>query len=320
MKIVFAYTLLFLTSAVQAQEITPYLRYQTAQMWKQDDARRKVFDNIRDEKSLDALRSDIKTKVLNMIGGLPQEKTPLNAKVTGKIQMDGFHIEKLVFESVPGFHVTAHVYVPDDNAEKHPAVLIACGHSPLGKIYYQPVCQRFVQRGYIVICWDPVGQGERSQFWDESSGQSRYNLVCGEHAVMGNFAYLAGANLMRWEIWDGMRAVDYLLTRNDVDVNRISITGSSGGGAQAAHIGALDERIKVVAPSCYISSLPMRAYNRSFADPDSDPEQDLYGTVSSGVDHAGLLLLVYPASAVHRLRRARLLSDRRHTENISGSV
>jgi hypothetical protein len=99
---------------------------------------------------------------------------------------------------------------------------------------------------------------------------------------------------MRWEIWDGIRAVDYLLTRSDVDVNRISITGTSGGGAQAAHIGALDTRIKVVAPSCYISSLPMRAYNRSFADPDSDPEQDLYGTVSSGVDHAGLLLLVYP--------------------------
>ena len=294
MKIILALILVSFASLVQSQQITPYLRYQTAQAWKYDDARRKTFDNIKDEKSLNALKSDIRTKVLNMIGGLPQEKTALNAKVTGKIQMDGFHIEKLIFESLPGFHVTALVYVPENNSQKHPSVLVACGHSPNGKIHYQALCQRLVQRGYLVICWDPVGQGERSQFWDESKKQSRYNLVCGEHAVLGNFAYLAGANLMRWEIWDGMRAVDYLFTRSDVDTKRISITGTSGGGAQASHIGALDERIKVVAPSCYITSLPMRAYNRSFADPDSDPEQDLFGTVSSGVDHPGLLLLVYP--------------------------
>ena len=208
--------------------------------------------------------------------------------------MNGFHIEKLVFESVPGFHVTALVYVPENGATKHPAVLVACGHSPIGKIYYQALCQRLVQRGYLVICWDPVGQAERSQFWDKAAGKSRYNLVCGEHAVLGNLAYLAGANLIRWQIWDGIRAIDYLLTRPDVDANRISITGTSGGGVQASYIGALDERIKVVVPSCYISSLPMRAYNRIFADPDSDPEQDPYGMISEGVDHAGLLLLIYP--------------------------
>ena len=124
------------------------------------------------------------------------------------------------------------------------------------------------------ISWDPVGQGERSQFWDAASGKTRYNLVCGEHAVLGNLAYLAGTNLARWEVWDGMRALDYLLTRPDVDPERISITGTSGGGFQAAHIAALDTRIKVAAPSCYISSLPMRMANRIFADPDSDPEQD----------------------------------------------
>ena len=140
----------------------------------------------------------------------------------------------------------------------------------------------------------PWAQAERSQFWDEDAGKSRYNLVCGEHAVLGNLAYLAGANLIRWQTWDGIRAIDYLLTRADVDANRISITGTSGGGVQAAYIGALDERIKVVVPSCYISSLPMRAYNRIFADPDSDPEQDPYGMISEGVDHAGLLLLMYP--------------------------
>jgi Prolyl oligopeptidase family len=145
-----------------------------------------------------------------------------------------------------------------------------------------------------VISWDPVGQGERSQFWDAATGKSRYSLICGEHAVMGNLAYLAGTNLARWEIWDGIRAVDYLLTRPEVDGERISITGTSGGGFQAAFIAALDERVKVAVPSCYISALPMRISNRIFADPDSDPEQDLFGMISNGVDHPGLLLLMYP--------------------------
>jgi cephalosporin-C deacetylase-like acetyl esterase len=184
--------------------------------------------------------------------------------------------------------------VPADRHVKHPAVLVPAGHSPNGKIHYQSLCQRLVTHGYVVIAWDPVGQGERSQFWDTKTGKSRYNLICGEHAVLGNLAYLAGANLARWEIWDGMRAVDYLLTRADVDPERIGITGTSGGGTQTAFIAALDPRIKIAAPSCYISALPMRIANRVFVDPDSDPEQDLEGMIANGIDHAGLLLLIYP--------------------------
>lgn len=286
----------FTVKRVQAYgpKITSLLRHQTALAWKQDDVRSENLKNIKDETELRALQQATRNKVLAMIGGLPEEKTPLRPQILGKIQMNGFHIEKLVFESVPGFYVTALVYVPENGEAKHPAVLVACGHSPIGKIYYQALCQRLVQRGYLVICWDPVGQAERSQFWDKGAGKSHYNLVCGEHAVLGNLAYLAGANLGRWQTWDGLRSVDYLLTRPDVDANRISITGTSGGGVQASYIGALDERIKVVVPSCFISSLPMRAYNRIFADPDSDPEQDPDGMISEGVDHAGLLLLMYP--------------------------
>ena len=133
--------------------------------------------------------------------------------------MDGYRIEKVIFESVPGLHVTALVYVPDAPAGPKPAVLVACGHSPLGKAFvnYQNIAGRLAKRGYVVICWDPVGQGERSQFWDAAQHRSRYNLVCGEHAILGNLATLAGTSLTRWMVWDGMRAVDYLLTRADVD-------------------------------------------------------------------------------------------------------
>jgi Acetyl xylan esterase (AXE1) len=278
----------------EAPSITPYLKYQTEMAWQQDEERRKVWAQIRTEDDLLRIQRKLEKDLLDMLGGFPSQKTPLNPQITGKIPMNGFHIEKLIFESLPGLYVTALVYVPEDGSKTHPAILVPSGHSKNGKVYYQPLCQRLVQRGHVVISWDAVGQGERSQFWDAKNAKSRYNLICAEHAVLGNLAYLAGTNLARWEIWDGIRALDYLLTRPDVDPDRISITGTSGGGFQAAHIAALDRRIKVAAPSCYITALPMRVYNRIFKDPDSDPEQDLYGMISHHVDHAGLLLMMYP--------------------------
>jgi hypothetical protein len=278
----------------QGPRVTPYLRYQAEQAWKEDEERRKAWEAIRDEKGLLKIQDDLREKVLQMIGGLPAVKTDLRPVITGKVQMDGFAIEKLIFQSLPGAYVTALVYIPNDHTRTHPAVLVPAGHAADGKFHYQALSQRLAGRGYVVISWDPVGQGERSQFWDLKAQKSRYNLICAEHAVIGNLAYLAGANLARWEVWDGIRAVDYLLTRPEVDGERISITGTSGGGTQTALIAALDRRIKVIVPSCYITALPMRMSNRIFVDPDSDPEQDLFGMISNGVDHPGLLLAMYP--------------------------
>ncbi|MGB6743425.1 MAG: acetylxylan esterase [Terracidiphilus sp.] len=285
-------------AGAQGPQITPYLLYQTALAWNEDELRRSRWSQVRNENDLLELRAELRKSVLEMIGGLPTEKTDLHATITGTVSAAGFHIEKLIYQSLPGFYVTALVYVPENGDRVHPAVLVPAGHSPNGKNHYQDLCQRLVLRGYLVIRWDPVGQGERSQFWDATAKKSRYNLICGEHAVMGNLAYLAGANLARWEIWDGMRAVDYLLTRSDVDGKRISITGTSGGGFQTALLGALDERIKVIIPSCYITALPMRVENRIFADYDSDPEQDLFGLISNGVDNAGMLLMMYPRAVM----------------------
>ena len=284
--------------APSGPQITPYLQYQTELAWREDGERMRVWDGIRTEQDLLRLQKEIHHKLLTMLGGLPATRTPLHPHVTGRIAMDRFHIEKLIFESLPGVYVTALLYVPDDpnsgEQTKHPAVLVPAGHAENGKVHYQALCQRLVRRGYVVLSWDPVGQGERSQFWDAKAGRSRYNRICAEHAVLGNLAYLAGTNLARWEIWDGLRAFDYLLTRSEVDPERINITGTSGGGFQAMHIAALEPRIKAAAVSCYITSLPMRIHNRIFKDPDSDPEQDLYGMISNGVDYAGLLLLIYP--------------------------
>jgi cephalosporin-C deacetylase-like acetyl esterase len=283
-----------LPNSSEGASITGYLRYQTEMAWRQDAERQKRWEAIKSEGDLLRLQEQLRDHLLKMLGGLPTEKSPLNPQITGRIEMPGFRIEKLIFESLPGVYVTALVYVPEDRNPKHPAVLVPSGHSANGKVHYQGLCQRLAQRGYVAINWDAVGQGERSQFWDRKKNKSRYNLICAEHAVLGNLAYLAGTNLARWEIWDGIRALDYLLSRPDVDPERINITGTSGGGTQTAYLAAVDPRIKVAAPSCYITALPMRVFNRIFQDPDSDPEQDLYGMISSGIDHPGLLLMIYP--------------------------
>jgi pimeloyl-ACP methyl ester carboxylesterase len=275
-------------------QISSYLLYQTQLAWHQDQLRQERWSQIKTESDLLRLRAELKKSLLDAIGGLPTEKTDLHATITGRIAGNGYHIEKLLYQSLPGFYVTALVYVPENGDKIHPAVLVPAGHATNGKDHYQALSERLALRGYLVISWDPVGQGERSQFWDAKAKKSRYNLVCGEHGVMGNLAYLAGANLARWEVWDGMRAVDYLLTRPDVDGERINITGTSGGGTQTALLGALDDRIKVIIPSCYITALPMRVENRIFADYDSDPEQDPYGLISRGIDNAGTLLTMYP--------------------------
>ena len=279
------------------RRVTAYLQSQLDRSHAQDEARRAGWSSrVRTEDDLLKLQAETRAKALALIGGLPAEKTPLRARVTGSVPMDGYRIEKLVFESQPGLFVTALLYLPDAPAGPKAAVLLPCGHSPVGKAYanYQEIGGRLAKRGYVVLSWDPVGQGERSQFWDAERRRSRFNLVCGEHAVLGNLATLAGTSLVRYEVWDGIRAVDYLLTRPEVDGRRLSITGTSGGGFQSTWIGALDERIGVVAPSCFITALPLRMANRIFEDPDSDPEQDPPGLVSEGVDHPGLLLVAYP--------------------------
>jgi dienelactone hydrolase len=280
--------------------ITPYLTSQLERAWALDEIRRERFEKLRTHEDVVKLQDELRQRALDVIGGLPDQRTPLNARIVDTVRMDGYRIEKVIFESVPGLHVTALVYVPDAPAGPKPAVLVGCGHSPLGKAFvnYQNIAGRLAKRGYVVICWDPVGQGERSQFWDAARHRSRYNLICGEHAILGNLATLAGTSLTRWMVWDGIRAVDYLLTREDVDPKRLAITGTSGGGFQSLWIGALDPRIAVVAPSAFVTALPARMANRIFDDPDSDPEQDPFGLVSSGVDHAGLLLLSYPR-AIH---------------------
>src|ERR1700694_866112 len=108
-----ALALLLLGAAPEGPRITPYLRHQLDRAWAQDEARRERFAAVRSEEDLITLQGELRLKVLELIGGLPAERTPLNARVVSTIAGDGYRIEKIVFESVPGFHVTAPLYVPE---------------------------------------------------------------------------------------------------------------------------------------------------------------------------------------------------------------
>ncbi len=214
----------------------------------------------------------------------------------GTIEADDYVVEKLAYESFPGYFVTALLYRPRTIAGRLPGVLSPCGHSTNGKAAgaYQILHINLAKQGYVVLTYDPVGQGERSQFWDAKRGRSRFNLSCGEHAVLGNPLYLLGTNLARYRIWDGMRGLDYLTSRPDVDPSRIGCVGNSGGGTLTAYIAALDPRVTVAAIGCYITTLRRRMGNRIQEDPSADPEQDIFGFVGQGIDHAGLLALLVP--------------------------
>jgi cephalosporin-C deacetylase-like acetyl esterase len=263
---------------------------------RQEAARRARFEAVRTRADLEGLQRDLRTLLVRAIGDFPEHGGAPPAHATGTIDAADYVVEKLVFESFPGYFVSSLLYRPKQAAGRLPAVLSPCGHSTVGKAEptYQILHVNLVKRGYVVLTYDPVGQGERSQFWDVERDRSRFNLSCGEHAVLGNPLYLIGTSLARYRTWDGLRALDYLTSRPEVDAARIGCVGNSGGGTLTAYIAALDSRVAAAAICCYVTTLRRRMGNRIQEDPDADPEQDLFGFISAGIDHAGLLALRAP--------------------------
>jgi dienelactone hydrolase len=263
---------------------------------RQQERRRARFSAVTTQGELEALQGTLREAFLELLDGLPTADGPPPSRTLGRIEGDGYVVEKLAFESVPGYYVTALLYRPERLDAPAPGIVSPCGHSTVGKAAgpYQILHANLARRGYAVLTYDPVGQGERSQFWDAGRGRSRFNLTCGEHAVLGNPLYLLGTSLARYRIRDGVRALDLLATLPGVDPSRIGCVGNSGGGTLTAYLAALDRRIRVAVIGCYITTLPRRMANRIEADPDADPEQDVYDFVARGIDHAGLLALLAP--------------------------
>jgi cephalosporin-C deacetylase-like acetyl esterase len=204
---------------------------------------------------LNKRRAYVREQMMKNLGGFP-DRTPLNARVVGTLERTGYRIEKIVFESQPRFYVTANLYLPTIGRPPFPAILYPLGHELGGKTNptWQQMLASLATKGFVALTWDPVGQGERLQIYDEDLRESKVGNSTTEHTVVGTQCMLVGDHLARYTIWDGLRALDYLLSRKEVDPARIGLTGNSGGGTHTAYIAALDDRIQVAAPSCYITS------------------------------------------------------------------
>lgn len=233
-----------------------------------------------------ARRAQVRERLLRSLGGFPA-RTPLNAQVTGVINADGYRIEKIVFESQPRFYVTANLYVPTRGAGPFPAILFPLGHEEGAKAHsaWQQVLVTMARKGYVCLAWDTLGQGERIQLYDEDFAGSKVVRSTTEHTLLGTQTLLSGDPLARYTIWDGLRALDYLVSRPEVDAQRIGCTGNSGGGTHTAYLSALDDRIQVSAPSCFITS--WRRILGTIGP--QDAEQCLPPGLADGLDHADFI-------------------------------
>lgn len=252
-------------------------------------SRRRAVAAVRGRESFIARRNEIDAALRRICGPLP-ERTPLRARVVGRMQRDGYRIENVIYESRPRHHVTANLYVPDGIPKPVPGVLVPCGHSQNGKAApaYQHMAISLAQHGMVALVYDPIGQGERHQLLD-AGGKP---LVRGttEHTLLGIGALLVGLTAANYRIHDGIRSLDYLASRPEVDGARLGCTGNSGGGTMTAYLMAFDERILAAAPSCYLTSLERLFHTIG----PQDAEQNFPGQVASGLEHADFLWLRAP--------------------------
>jgi len=270
-------------------------RHLTSQAFELLDQRAAEIQNIRTEQQWQKKQRRVRAALRNVLGPFPS-KSPLNARVVSVIQKPDFRIEKILFESRPRFYVTAIMLVPNGLQGRAPGIIYCSGHAAEGfrSTPYQRVVFNLAKKGFVVLAFDPIGQGERFEYYDPELGRSRVGGPTSEHSVAGVQAFLAGSSEAHYMVWDGIRAVDYLLSRSEVDPERIGITGRSGGGTQSAYIAAVDDRIYAAAPECYLTSL--RRLLETIGP--QDAEQNFYHGLAHGLDHADLLEVRAPRPAL----------------------
>ncbi len=253
------------------------------------DARRKAVAALKTPEDLKKRQELLRAKFIEALGGFP-EKTPLNARVVGTLKGDGFRVEKVIYESRPTHHVSAVLYLPEGKGP-FPAVLVPCGHSDKGKAEeaYQRISQLLVRNGLAVLCYDPIGQGERMQLLNDD-GKPAIKGNTTEHTMAGIGALLVGWSCASFRIWDGIRSIDYLESRPEVDARRIGCTGNSGGGTLTSYLMAIDERIAVAAPSCYVTTLERLLATIG----PQDAEQNITGQIAFGMEQTDYVTMRAP--------------------------
>ena len=256
-----------------------------------EDRRAAVAQALASRDLLKRRQQRLRASLKRIVGKLPDEKTPLNPQTTGVIKADGYRIEKVAYQSRPHHYVTANLYVPTRGNPPFPGVLVACGHSSLGKSYepYQRIGALLAVNGIVALVYDPMGQGERRSFFVDSENAGL------QHKLVNVNSMLVGRTAVGYQAWDGIRSVDYLLSRSEVDRTRsIGMTGNSGGGGQTMYLMALDDRIGPAAPSCHITTLE-RNFELGSA---GDGCQSAPWTGAEGIDHPDFFAMRAPRPSI----------------------
>lgn len=270
-----------------AQEISSWVTVFNS-LEKLDAAADRAWLEMPDRTAYDRHRRELRGKMIAAMGGFPQ-RSALNAKTFAVRERDGYRIEQLVFESMPGVFVPANLFIPasDRFAPPYPAVVMSCGHSEEGKDSdgYLRACVLAVKAGFAALMYDPYEQGER---------RSSEISCTRDHNQIGLRSALLGGSMAQLRVWDGIRAVDYVMSRADIDAGRVGFMGQSGGGTLAALMSAVDLRLKATAPSCFLTTLTSLCEHMG----PQDAEQNIFGQLAFGLNHTGYVLLSDAAVAV----------------------
>ena len=255
---------------------------------KQLDTREAAIQAIKTPEQARARQKQTRETVLRLIGGLPDYSGPLNGKVVGRIDAGDYTIDRVSFESLPGLIVTGNLFAPKKPG-KHPGIAFPLGHWDQGKPAAQHMAANFARKGFVVLAYDPLGQGERQQAFDKRANRSLIGGATVQHGMAGANAILINESFARYRIWDAKRAIDYLISRPEVDGERIGVTGCSGGGTVTTYISALDPRVKVSAPACYMNS-----FRLVFTGPVGDSEQSPLDFIAAGLDETDYVEMFAP--------------------------
>ena len=256
------------------------------------DSAKKTRNSINIPRQLEEYNAAMKDVLLHNLGGIPFDDTPLNARVTSTHQFEDYKIENVIFNSRKNVYVTGSMYIPNGITKPTGAVLFLSGHSDDARAYpaYQTVCDTLAKVGLIVFAIDPPGQLERVSYYDADAGKYVIEPCIYDHDAYGVPTVATGKFLERYFLCDQMRAVDYMLTRPEIDPDKIGVTGNSGGGTQTMAMMAFDDRIAAAAPGTFVTSRESYMYSGN----PQDSEQIWYGMTELGYDHISPIMHFAP--------------------------
>jgi hypothetical protein len=249
-------------------------------------ARKQAIAQIHTAAETDRRKALVHEKLLQLIGGLPERHGSSAVKTYGTMPADGFRVDKIAYESLLGFWVTADLYIPGNGVGPFPAVILAPGHGAAGKPEHHSWGANLALSGIAALAYDPVGEGERLQYFDPDLKGSKIGGPTAEHSEANTGPLLIGDDLARYWLNDAMRGVVYLVARKDIAADRIGAFGCSGG--QNGHRGSgCDGRSYQGGCHCLLHHLFPRAASFANGEPGGGAEHSAFHRARPGLRGLG---------------------------------